>query len=129
MTVDEEKNGQDSPIIRPRCYFDVKFGLQSGRIVFELYADKVPKTADNFRYLCTGEKGNGIITDKPLSYKGSLFHRVGVGSVIQGGDFSNFNGTGGESIYGGTFEGKTNQVLIPGSVQTLRVQTELFGTK
>lgn len=71
--------------------------------MLELFKDKVPKTADNFRALCTGEKGK-TKAGVPLSFKGSIFHRVIKNFMIQGGDFTNFNGTGGESIYGEKFE-------------------------
>ncbi|KAF8822996.1 peptidyl-prolyl cis-trans isomerase [Cardiosporidium cionae] len=72
------------------------------RLVITLYNDTVPKTTDNFRALCTGERGVGKL-GKPLHYKDSPFHRLIPGFMIQGGDFTNENGTGGESIYGPSF--------------------------
>ncbi|CAF1451314.1 unnamed protein product, partial [Adineta steineri] len=77
-------------------YFDVSVNNSPiGRITFKLYDDVVPKTAANFRALCTGEKGFG--------YQGSSFHRVIPQSVLQGGDFTDHNGFGGKSIYGKKF--------------------------
>ncbi|KAF8006430.1 hypothetical protein BT93_K0661 [Corymbia citriodora subsp. variegata] len=88
----------------PLVFLDVSIdGDPVERIVIELFADTVPQTAENFRSLCTGEKGVGKTTGKPLHYKGSYFHRIIKGFMAQGGDFSNGNGTGGESIYGGKF--------------------------
>ncbi|KAL8446827.1 hypothetical protein Emed_001259 [Eimeria media] len=87
----------------PRVFFDVSIGGGSARrIVMELFADKTPKTAENFRCLCTGEKGTGR-SGKPLHYKGSTFHRIIPQFMLQGGDFTRGNGTGGESIYGEKF--------------------------
>ncbi|XP_009346636.2 peptidyl-prolyl cis-trans isomerase 1 [Pyrus x bretschneideri] len=87
----------------PKVFFDMTIGGQpAGRIVMELFADTTPRTAENFRALCTGEKGAGR-SGKPLHYKGSAFHRVIPGFMCQGGDFTAGNGTGGESIYGAKF--------------------------
>ena len=84
-------------------YFDVTIGGEAaGRITMGLFGNTVPKTAGNFRALCTGENGVGK-SGKPLHYKGSIFHRIIPNFMIQGGDFTNFNGTGGESIYGMKF--------------------------
>lgn len=80
----------------PVVFFDISTeGQPLGRLTFELFADIAPKTAENFRVLCTGELGFG--------YKGSFFHRIIPGFLLQGGAFTTRNGTGGKSIYGETF--------------------------
>ncbi|XP_037850025.1 zinc finger and BTB domain-containing protein 6 [Chlorocebus sabaeus] len=84
-------------MVNPTVFFNIAVdGEPLGRVSFELFADKVPKTAENFRALSTGEKGFG--------YKGSCFHRIIPGFMCQGGDFTRHNGTGGKSIYGEKFE-------------------------
>lgn len=88
----------------PQTYFDIEIGkegdadFQKGRVVFELFADHTPITAENFRVLCTGERN-----EPPLHYKGNKFHRIIDGFMMQGGDTTAGNGTGGKSIYGEKF--------------------------
>lgn len=87
-----------------KVFFDITANaVPKGRVVFELFNEVVPKTAENFRALCTGEKGLST-SGKPLHFKGSVFHRVIKDFMIQGGDFTHGSGIGGESIYGEKFE-------------------------
>ncbi|XP_018333827.1 peptidyl-prolyl cis-trans isomerase E [Agrilus planipennis] len=95
----DENNEKEAPmkVKNPQVYFDIKVGkTEVGRITMMLRADVVPKTAENFRCLCTHEKGYG--------YQGSIFHRIIPDFMCQGGDFTHHNGTGGKSIYGRKFE-------------------------
>jgi peptidylprolyl isomerase len=101
-----DSNGKSSAnaVSNPVVFFDITVGGSAkGRIEMELYTQIVPKTAENFRCLCTGEKGLGKRSSKLLHYKNSPFHRVIPGFMCQGGDITRHNGTGGESIYGEKF--------------------------
>ncbi|KAG9072209.1 hypothetical protein KI688_006433 [Linnemannia hyalina] len=109
-------------MVNPRVFLDIDIdGHRIGRhvarkhriahrldlmppVIVELFKDEVPQTAENFRALCTGEKGMSKISGVPLHYRGSIFHRIIKGFMIQGGDFTRRDGTGGESIYGGPLQ-------------------------
>ncbi|KAL3902607.1 MAG: hypothetical protein SGPRY_011997, partial [Prymnesium sp.] len=133
----ENANTVDESYHNPRVFLDLQIGAKrAGRLVIELFADVVPKTAENFRCLCTGERGLGKSTQKALHFKNTLFtlsphrgpqtkrlslalyvrqHRVIKGFMMQGGDFQNMNGTGGESIYGGKFEDENFKMMHNGA--------------
>eukprot|EP00375_Theileria_parva_P003933 XP_766620.1 cyclophilin [Theileria parva strain Muguga] len=84
----------------PRVFFDISIaGRRAGRMVFELFMDKLPYTAENFRCLCTGETGLGYYL-RPRWYKNTPIHRIVTGFMCQGGNFNTGNSYGGESIYG-----------------------------
>lgn len=98
---------KDLETVTSKVFFDIEIGGQpAGRVIMGLFGETVPKTAENFRALCTGEKGVGSVYKKPLHYQGSSFHRIIPNFMIQGGDFTHGSGIGGESIYGGKFNGR-----------------------
>ncbi|KAL9235365.1 hypothetical protein vseg_010128 [Gypsophila vaccaria] len=99
----KKKSSKDLKEVTNKVFFDVEIdGKPAGRIEMGLFGKTVPKTAENFRALCTGEKGIGK-SGKPLHYKGSKFHRIIPSFMLQGGDFTLGDGRGGESIYGEKF--------------------------
>ncbi|KAK6176298.1 peptidyl-prolyl cis-trans isomerase H [Patella vulgata] len=97
MSFSEKPSNPNNPIV----FFDIKIGtVEAGRMKFELFADTVAKSAENFRQFCTGEhRRDGV----PIGYKGAVFHRVIKDFMVQGGDFVKGDGTGMTSIYGGPF--------------------------
>ncbi|KAG7530976.1 hypothetical protein FFLO_04647 [Filobasidium floriforme] len=90
------------PVITNKVFFDIEQGGRPlGRVTFGLYGKTVPKTVENFRALCTQQLADGTPID--YGYKGSKFHRVIANFMLQGGDFTRGDGTGGKSIYGAKF--------------------------
>jgi len=102
------------PEVTHKVYLDVVSSESDpiiGRITIGLFGKIVPKTSENFRALCACDKGNGKISGKPLCYEGTTFHRIIPNFLIQGGDITEVNGVGGESIYGGYFDDESFEVL------------------
>lgn len=115
LTTEENKAEGTLEEVTHKVYFDVEIGGKpAGRIIMGLFGKTVPKTAENFRALCTGEKGTGK-SGKRLHYKGSMFHRIIPSFMIQGGDFTWGDGRGGESIYGDKFADENFQLKHTGS--------------
>ncbi|TXG53473.1 hypothetical protein EZV62_022642 [Acer yangbiense] len=122
---EETKNVVDTVMANPIVFFDLSIdGIPAGRIVMELFANSTLITAENFRALCTGEKGIGT-AGKPFHYKGSTFHRVIPGYMVHGGDITQGNGTSGESIYDPSFadENFVKKHIGPGILSMAKTST------
>eukprot|EP00927_Polykrikos_kofoidii_P047776 TRINITY_DN4205_c0_g2_i1.p1 TRINITY_DN4205_c0_g2~~TRINITY_DN4205_c0_g2_i1.p1 ORF type:complete len:462 (-),score=88.21 TRINITY_DN4205_c0_g2_i1:317-1702(-) len=110
----EKKNAVPEEPKKIKVFFVVALdGSPCGKVVFELFSDVVPKTAENFRALCTGERGRGQ-SGKPLHFANTKFHRIIPGFMCQGGDMTRGDGTGGESIYGKTFKDENFKIKHQG---------------
>jgi len=107
-----------NPLVEPvtqKCFLDIAIeGTPAGRIVVGLFGEVCPRTSENFRALCTGEKGISKVSGKPLHYKGIRFHRIVGRFLCQAGDITEGNGDGGESIYGPTFDDENHTLSCKG---------------
>ena len=100
----EQSRSERDLLKLPKVWLEIQIGNQNiYRLTIALYSDTVPKTAENFRCLCTGERGKGE-RGTPLHFRRTLIHKVIPRTLVEAGDVVKFNGTGGESIYGPTFE-------------------------
>jgi len=103
------KAAATTEVLNPIVFLEIEVdGASVGRVELELFADVAPKTAENFRCLCTGERNRSDASrgssKRPLSFQGSPFHRIIPGFMCQGGDITKGNGTGGMSVYGNNFD-------------------------
>jgi len=112
LTEGEKTRADISTEVTCKTYFDIEVNEKPfGRITMGLWGKLVPRTVENFRCLCTGEKGVSEETGQPLHYKGTRFHRIIPDFCLQGGQtFENDEGSGGESIYGPTFDDENLRV-------------------
>ncbi|KAL3649146.1 hypothetical protein CASFOL_005549 [Castilleja foliolosa] len=131
LVTNQAKKKENLQEVTSKVYFDVEIdGKPAGRITMGLFGKTVPKTAENFRALCTGEKGVGK-QGKNLHFKNSIFHRIIPSFMIQGGDFTLFDGRGGESIYGEKFADENFKIkhTAPGLLSMANAGSDTNGSQ